>query len=197
MRELNIDWPALYSAFQLAMPDVRCYLSASDGSVLKLPPGDPQLAAVQAAPDQYLFIEPVPSRIQYQWVDEFTKTVEDAGIRARMEGAINGKGAFRRFKDILLTLPEERRRWFEYRDQMMRRRLVDWLREKGIESIDEPPWAAGAPPARSENNPHDVEALRDLLIEWAHGKDATALEPLALENLAAEIGERFHLKPWR
>ena len=48
-----------------------------------------------------------------------------------LEVAINGKGAFRRFKDVLLNYPEERERWFKFRDDRMEKRAVEWL-----ESID-------------------------------------------------------------
>ena len=147
MRELNIDWAALHSAFQMNMPEVRCFLAVEDGRVLKLPPGDPALATVRADPQRYIAIDAIPSRIQYQWLDEFIKSIEEESIRARMEAAINGKGAFRRFKDILLTLPDERRRWFEYRDQMMRQRIIDWVREQGITPLNEAPWLSGEPGA--------------------------------------------------
>lgn len=181
----------------MAMPEVRCFLSLDDGKVVKLPPGAPELAAAQAAKDQFVAIDTVPSRIQYQWVDEFTKSIEDETLQARMEAAINGKGAFRRFKDILLTMPDERRRWFEFRDQKMRDRIMEWVREKGIEPLNDPPWVEDARPAaeRPRVDQRDVEALRDFLIEWADGKDAQALEPLSLEVLANTIAERFKVKP--
>ena len=199
MRELNIDWTALHGAFQMPMPEVRCYLSLSDGKVVKLPPGDPGLATVHANKDDFVPVETVPSRIQYQWVDEFTKTIEDEPLRGRVEAAINGKGAFRRFKDILLTVPDERRRWFEFRDHKMRERVVEWVREKGIQPLNEPPWVAEPTEALSapkpENNPTDLEALRDLLIDWFDGKNESALQPLELEKLSTEIGARFSIKP--
>ena len=181
------------------MPEVRCFLSLTDGKVLKLPPGDPGMVAVQANQNEYVPVDTVPSRIQYQWVDEFTKTIEDEGLRERVEAAINGKGAFRRFKDILLTVPDERRRWFEFRDLMMRQRVVDWVREKGIQPTNDPPWTdeAGEPVPMPENHPRDVEALRDLVIAWFDGKegDAAALQPLELEKLASEISARFKIEP--
>jgi hypothetical protein len=197
VRELEIDWQALHSAFQMAMPEVRCFLSLEDGKVVKLPPGAPELAAAQAAQEQFVAIDTVPSRIQYQWVDEFTKSIEDEALRARMEAAINGKGAFRRFKDILLTIPDERRRWFEFRDQKMRERILDWVREKGIEPANDPPWVSDGQSDTSKPmvEPRDVEALRDFLIEWADGRDAGALEPLSLEELATSIAEKFRVKP--
>ncbi|MEK7705553.1 MAG: UPF0158 family protein, partial [Myxococcota bacterium] len=197
MRELHIDWAALHSAFQMNMPEVRCFLSKEDGRVLKLAPADPQLAEVRRQPERFVPIEAIPSRIQYQWLDEFIRTVDDESARVRMEAAINGKGAFRRFKDILLTLPEERRRWFEHRDQAMRQRLEDWVRESGIEALNEPPWVTGefmASPMQ-DNSPHDVEALRDLLIAWVDERGPDGMTPLALEELATEIATHFRIKP--
>jgi hypothetical protein len=197
VHELEIDWQALHSAFQMAMPEVRCFLSLDDGKVVKLPPGAPELAAAQAARDRFVAIDTVPSRIQYQWVDEFSKSIEDESLRVRVEAAINGKGAFRRFKDILLTIPDERRRWFEFRDHKMRERISEWVREKGIEPLNDPPWVEDAKPSvdKPKVDPRDVEALRDFLIEWADGKDAKALEPLSLEALATAIAEKFKVKP--
>lgn len=224
MRELNIDWAALHSAFQMNMPEVRCFLSIEDGRVLKLPPGDPALATVRADPQRYIAIDAIPSRIQYQWLDEFIKSIEDESVRGRMEAAINGKGAFRRFKDILLTLPDERRRWFEYRDQMMRQRIVEWVREQGVMPLNEAPWqgpnavampmsheelsmqghghvhphpvaAVTAKVAAPANSQHEVEALRDFLIEWSDSRHLQAVPgPLELEELANEIAKRFRVK---
>lgn len=228
MRELNIDWAALHSAFQMNMPEVKCFLSIDDGRVLKLPPGDPALGTVRADPQRYFPIEAVPSRIQYQWLDDFIKSVDDEAVKARMEAAINGKGAFRRFKDILLTLPDERRRWFEFRDQMMRQRIIDWIREQGIVALNEPTWLSQeqldnlpksldsssllpsspvmpailqAMPSSSSssnskipNNPMDIDALRDYLIEWVDKRHAhTAPTPLELEDLAHQVAARFRV----
>ncbi len=208
MRELSVDWAALHSAFQMNMPEVKCFLNLQDGKVLKLPPGDPALGTVRSQPDTYVLVDAIQSRIQYQWVDDFVRTIEDSELRERVLAAINGKGAFRRFKDLLLALPDERRRWFEYRDQRMRDRIVEWVREQGIEATNTPTWSAlssseqdgEAPksalapePTPSLNNPHDVEALREFLIEWADGKGKEALQPLALDALTQEISKRFRV----
>jgi hypothetical protein len=199
VRELTIDWTALHGAFQMPVPDVRCYLSLTNGTVAKLPPGDPGFATIQASKSDYIGVEAIPSRIQYQWVDEFVLTIEDPDLKIRVEAAINGKGAFRRFKDILLTSPDERRRWFEFRDQKMRQRIVEWVREKGIEPLNEPPWSETAPqtPPRPQNDPHEIEALRDQLITWFDGKGAQALEPLALDKLSTELGKHFYVKQFK
>lgn len=199
MRELQIDWAALHSAFQMNVPEVRCFFSTESGEILKIPPADPQLAEVRTQPERYVPIEAVPPRIQYQWLDEFVQTVEDETLKGRMIAAINGKGAFRRFKDILLTLPDERRRWFEFRDQKMRERLGEWVREHGVEPTNEPPWvespAVPVLPQAAPNNPQDIEALRDLLIAWVEGRTpAQVIDPLNLEALANEVSTHFKIK---
>ncbi|MEM6958730.1 MAG: UPF0158 family protein [Myxococcota bacterium] len=195
MRNVTIDWPGLHGAFQMNMPDVRCFLSLETGKVLKLPPGDPKLAEVRQQIDSYAAVETIPSRIQYQWLDEFIKSVDEGDIRERMEAAINGKGAFRRFKDILLTLPEERRRWFEFRDHKMRERIVDWVRERGINAENDPPWLGTKAPTVSNlpNEPSDVEALRDFMIAWLDSKQVD-VAALTVEELAGSVSERFRVR---
>jgi hypothetical protein len=195
VRELEIDWAGLHSAFQMNMPGVRCFLSLQSGEVLKIPPGDQNITAVRAAPDEYAAVEAIPSRIQYQWLDQFIQSVEDETLCGRMTAAINGKGAFRRFKDILLTVPDERRRWFEFRDQVMRDRIIEWVAELGISPTNEPDWNdKGGKDSDSDNAAEDVEALRDFMIDWAEGKDASALKPMSLEQLAHDICEKFNLR---
>jgi hypothetical protein len=49
--------------------------------------------------------------------------------------AIRGRGAFGRFKDVLSTHPHERESWFRFKDEQMRRRVLDWLQEEGIQPI--------------------------------------------------------------
>jgi len=193
--QLQLDWAALHSAFQMNMPEVKCFLCLDDGKVLKLPPGDQRIAEVRAEPHRFGSIDAVPSRIQYQWLDEFIKTIDDDKVRGRMEAAINGKGAFRRFKDILLSLPDERRRWFEFRDVMMRQRIIEWVHEQGIEAVNEPTWTEEREVVPT-NQAEDVESLRDLLIAWADGKEPeAALQPLELEKLAQHVAESFRIKP--
>ena len=51
--------------------------------------------------------------------------------------AINGKGAFRRFKDVLLNYPEERERWFHCKDNRAQARALEWLGDIDVSLIEE------------------------------------------------------------
>ena len=65
------------------------------------------------------------------WGDEELATVQDPDIADRLEIAITGKGAFRRFKDVLSRWPEELRRYFVLRDERQRGRARAWLAGEG------------------------------------------------------------------
>jgi hypothetical protein len=96
-------------------------------------------------------------------------------------------------------LPDERRRWFEFRDELLRQRIVEWIREIGIETTNEPPWLNPQPAAAAEqppaNSDKDVDDLRDFLIAWADGRPPVELvAPLSLEKLAQDIAGRFKVR---
>jgi hypothetical protein len=71
----------------------------------------------------------------YRDMADFADTVEDRRLQDLLAVALNGRGAFRRFKDVLLDFPEERDRWFKYRDDRVRERMLEWLRSEGIEAV--------------------------------------------------------------
>jgi len=54
-----------------------------------------------------------------------------------LEVAIRGKGAFRRFKDVLEGYPEEMERWFSFKDDRLRERALEWLDDIGITLAEE------------------------------------------------------------
>jgi len=68
----------------------------------------------------------------YNLMVEFAATVRDRHLREMLEVALDGRGAFRRFKNVLARYPEERDRWFEFRDEDLRRQIDAWLEAVGL-----------------------------------------------------------------
>ena len=195
MIELNIDWQGLYAAFQTNTAEYKCFLDLESGKVIKLGPGDPEHEKVKSQPGAYRTVEVVPSRIQYQWVSEFVKSIEHESIKSRMEAAINGKGAFRRFKDILLTLPDERRRWFEFRDRRMRVRVTEWIKENGIHPTNEPTWGDEIDSAEFEAESAAATAAVASVIEAACKGAESSLDTESAQKVAAALLESFQMIP--
>src|SRR5258705_13270958 len=79
-------------------------------------------------------------------MERFVSSVSEPALRERLLVAIDGKGAFRRFKDVLLAYPAERERWFSYRADLLHWHIQQWLEQHEITAGNDPPWGAVEPP---------------------------------------------------
>jgi hypothetical protein len=52
-------------------------------------------------------------------------------IKEKLYIAIKGPGAFRRFKDVLLDYPDERKAWFSFKEARTKTRVCKWLEKQG------------------------------------------------------------------
>ena len=77
--------------------------------------------------ERYEQIPKLESHDGYDDMVNFVATVKNEHLVELLEVAINGKGAFRRFKDVLLNYPEERESWFHFKDDIMQTRAMEWL----------------------------------------------------------------------
>ncbi len=71
----------------------------------------------------------------YKSMSEFINTVKDKALREELSNALNGKGAFRRFKDVLIDFPKERKRWHGFNAKAMKKEIIEWVRSIGMEPI--------------------------------------------------------------
>jgi len=145
-REVPVDWEALEDAFENNAPEVHSYLHLTTGEVLRVVDGvaDPQMHVRIASDGNYLRIDPVSSREQYRWMERFIPMIDDPELRGKLTHAIDGKGAFRRFKDVLMSYGPERERWFTFRSERLRTFMEAWLNAHAIKAIARPQWADGA-----------------------------------------------------
>ena len=142
LREVPVDWEALEDAFENNAPEVHSYLHLTTGEVLRVVDGvaDPQMHVRIASDGNYLRIDPVSSREQYRWMERFIPMVEDADLRAKLTIAIDGKGAFRRFKDVLMAYGPDREKWFTFRSERLRTFMEAWLTAHAIRAVARPQW---------------------------------------------------------
>lgn len=140
--EVPVAWEALEDAFENNAPEVHSYLHFDTGEVIRIVDGvaDPAMHTRILNDSRYLRIDPVSSREQYRWMERFIATVDDEELRRRLNIAIDGKGAFRRFKDALMSHPVDRERWFAFRSDRLRACMESWLTAHGIHSVERPKW---------------------------------------------------------
>jgi hypothetical protein len=68
----------------------------------------------------------------YNLMVDFAATVQEPHLCKLLDVVLNGRGVFRRFRDVLARYPEERERWFEFRDDETRRQIDAWLQAVGV-----------------------------------------------------------------
>jgi hypothetical protein len=89
------------------------------------------------ADNRYRMIPRQDSRDGYQDMQEYIWSLEDEHLRELLEVAIQGSGAFRRFKDVLYRYPEAQENWLRFRDERQKRRMTDWFASEGVEPVFE------------------------------------------------------------
>jgi len=82
-------------------------------------------------PDRWLAVWCEGSRDGYRDMEDFIETVRDGDRADRLSIAISGRGAFRRFKDVLGRWPGEHERWYAFSDERQRGRARAWLAAAG------------------------------------------------------------------
>lgn len=82
---------------------------------------------------RYVRIPERESDEAYKTMTDFIETVNDPALKEKVSSALNGKGAFRRFKDVLIDYPRERKRWHGYNAKAMKEVIIEWLKNLGVE----------------------------------------------------------------
>ena len=82
--------------------------------------------------DDYIAIERIPSHEAYQWMVDFVDEMvapADENAAEKLSIALNGKGAFRRFKDTLYRVDEQwMQAWYQWRDKQLKAAVDEWLK---------------------------------------------------------------------
>ncbi len=142
LRKVPVAWEALEDAFENNAPEVHSYLNAESGDVIRIVDGvaEPSMHARIAGDPGYLLVDPVSSREQYRWMERYIGTVEEPELHQKLMASIDGKGAFRRFKDVLMAYAVDRERWFTFRSERLRGAMQTWLETHGIEVVPREQW---------------------------------------------------------
>lgn len=89
-------------------------------------------ADIGEADDRWLRFDSLGSRPGFRDMAEFLETVADEHLATRLDRALGGRGAFRRFKDELADVPDELARFRRFTDDRRRGRARQWLAGSGL-----------------------------------------------------------------
>lgn len=212
MAGIRIDWVVLEAAFESHAPELSVWLNKGTGEIANVAPETDAAERARVHTPGWVEVQPVPSREQYRMMERFIETVTHPPLKERLQDSIVGKGAFRRFKDVISRFPDERKRWFAFRDVLLHRYILEWLKTEKIEVLEMPAWSLELPttpssePATEEGEPvltsaeqqekQEAEELRGYLLAWAraHGEEYHYLfGPAAFERLASDMAQEFNI----
>jgi len=141
--KIAIDWLELEGALENNSPELHSFLNLINGEVIRVFRGsensEQTLRHMENSPD-FMYIEPISSREQYRWMEEYIEATPESPLKDKLNIAVDGKGAFRRFKDVLVGYPEDRERWFVQRSAKLRVHILDWLKAKNIQPLNLSEW---------------------------------------------------------
>ena len=133
----SVDLDMLETAMEDSDLAHRYFLNLVSGEVvfflddLGLSDEDERLLEEIEGSNDYVAIERIPSHQAYQWMVDFVDelvTPADQDAAEKLSIALNGKGAFRRFKDTLHRVDEQwLQAWYQWRDKRLKAALDEWL----------------------------------------------------------------------
>src|SRR5579863_2520236 len=116
----------------------RYFLNLVTGEVvffsdyLGLSDEDERLLEEIDASNDYVAVESIPSHEAYQWMVDFVDEMvapTDEHAAEKLFMALNGKGAFRRFKDTLHRIDDQwLQAWYQWREKQLRAAVEEWVK---------------------------------------------------------------------
>lgn len=69
---------------------------------------------------------------EYQIMLDFIETIDNLEIKSNLHRLIQGKGAFRRFKDYCFEM-DIIQKWYDFRDKRYKEIAIDWCKQNELE----------------------------------------------------------------
>jgi hypothetical protein len=150
MNREQVDLEGLVAAIETELPDVEHYLDLRSGEILTVVKKDPWVDTgkldpvalenlalsrrVREEPEAFEQVPSIAAEAGFQWMKEWSATVEENALRDRLEGVLHecSDDCFKAFRREIMNAPEdEREEWFAFREARLKKFVVDWLDGEG------------------------------------------------------------------
>jgi hypothetical protein len=140
-KKITVNLSEICAAMEDNSGEVNYFLDLHTGEVLSVSDYvDDQeeiVKKIEEEPDRYKGIPTISSSEAFQIMEDFIETVQDDEIRDALYDAIDGRKPFYHFKETISDYPEEELRWYDFKENVIRNWAREWLRENGVEFIEE------------------------------------------------------------
>lgn len=196
MKQLKIDWNNLIDAFSSEHDDYRCFLNTETGDISwrSLEIVERERKEGTNSPPHIVEVPHISAREGWELMMDFVGQMLNKQLKTKLLTSIQGKGAFRRFKEVLTQFPQDQERWFVYQDAAHTKILDQWLLTIDIESTNTPTYDVKVGDRVAlEKPPIDADLLDTVLLAADHlvGKEPlTYLAQILKGSKAKAIKEK-------
>lgn len=144
MMKIRLLLSDLVDAYDMSDPEAVFFIDKRTGKIVfhinedyvNDPENERLGKELEENPENFIAIPEKESREEYMWMKWFTESVADENLKEKLFIALDGRGAFRRFKNVLYGYPDDRKQWFAYREERIKEKLLEWCKAEGIECIE-------------------------------------------------------------
>jgi hypothetical protein len=142
LRQVRVDFEELALAFDNASSEQTYFLDTETGELVLVSDlmdseEEEELRASMEgdASQRYLQVPLAEPGVGYRDMERFIASLNDKRLQELLEVAIQGRGAFRRFKDVLAGHPAELEQWFAFKAASLETRAREWLAAERCEPV--------------------------------------------------------------
>jgi hypothetical protein len=73
---------------------------------------------------------------EHAWMAKFSGDVRSIKLRQKIRAALRGRGACRRFREIISEHPDEKKKWVVFRSRCWKEKIQGWLEGFGILAVE-------------------------------------------------------------
>ena len=141
--KITLDINELSLAFEMNSIESTYYVNLRDGSfkvvldknVFDIDENDDEddddILPIEDPEFGYDLWQQVPleeSWVAYNRMVTFTDSVKNLKLKNSLANALNGNKPFRGFKDVLLSYPDEREKWFSFEQNEREKNALEWVK---------------------------------------------------------------------
>lgn len=139
---MKVKLTDVIEALDFSNQDTEYYYNTNTEEVLMIfdgmVNGDDDSEVIEEAKEGFEEYIPLPGQYEideYNIIEEFINEFPEDRVQSKLEDAIQGRGAFRRFKDTVCDLGLEQK-WYKYRDEAYEKMAREWCERNKIDIVE-------------------------------------------------------------
>jgi len=88
-------------------------------------------------PDRYIYIEPLDSHQGFRNMERYVESLPNGECRRNLIRTLQGRKPFANFKNALYDFSDEQKGWYEYNDQWLTQKAIEFIQDNELGEVDE------------------------------------------------------------